>query len=167
MRQEGGQKQMKIQLTVNGELHELEVPANKRLVDLLREDLHLMGTKDGCREGECGVCTVLFNGKAVNSCLMLAVEADQCEILTIEGLAQDGVLHPIQQAFIDKGATQCGFCTPGMILATKALLNENLRPSDEEIKYGLAGNLCRCTGYASIHRAVKKVAYGGSEEVQD
>lgn len=122
-----------------------------------------MGTKYGCGEGECGACTVLLNGKAVNSCLVLAVEADGCEVLTIEGLSKDGKLHPIQQAFIDEGAAQCGFCTPGMILAAKALLDENPNPSDEEIKQGLAGNFCRCTGYVSIFRAVKKAVEGGGD----
>lgn len=151
---------VKISVNVNGIEHVLEVAPNKRLVDLLREDLGLMGTKYGCGEGECGACTVLIGGKAINSCLMLAIEADGKEILTIEGLAKNGVLHPIQEAFIEEGAPQCGFCTPGMILSTKALLEENPKPSDEEIKQGLAGNFCRCTGYSSIYRAVKKLADG-------
>ena len=148
---------MMIHLTVNSQPYDLEVPAHKRLVDLLREDLHLMGTKYGCGEGECGACTVLLNGQAVNSCLLLAIEADGCEITTIEGLAQGDQLHPLQQAFVAEGAVQCGFCTPGMILSSKALLDENPHPSDDEIKQALAGNFCRCTGYSAILRAVKSV----------
>jgi len=146
-----------IHLTVNSQPYDLEVPAHKRLVDLLREDLHLMGTKYGCGEGECGACTVLLDGQAVNSCLLLAIEADGCEITTIEGLAQGDQLHPLQQAFVAEGAVQCGFCTPGMILSSKALLDENPHPSDDQIKQALAGNFCRCTGYSAILRAVKSV----------
>ena len=146
-----------IHLKINNLAYDLEVPAHKRLVDLLREDLHLMGTKYGCGEGECGACTVLLNGQAVNSCLLLAIEADGCEITTIEGLAQGDQLHPLQQAFVAEGAVQCGFCTPGMILSSKALLDETPHPSDDEIKQALAGNFCRCTGYSAILRAVKSV----------
>ena len=127
------------------------------MVDLLREDLNLMGTKYGCGEGECGACTVLLDGQAVNSCLLLAIEADGCEVMTIEGLAQGDQLHPLQRAFIAEGAVQCGFCTPGMILSSKALLDENPHPSDDEIKQALAGNFCRCTGYSAILQAVKSV----------
>jgi len=148
---------MMIHLKINNLAYDLEVPAHKRLVDLLREDLHLMGTKYGCGEGECGACTVLLNGQAVNSCLLLAIEADGCEITTIEGLAQGDQLHPLQQAFVAEGAVQCGFCTPGMILSSKALLDETPHPSDDEIKQALAGNFCRCTGYSAILRAVKSV----------
>jgi len=153
----------KIKLTVNGEDRELEVPEKRVLLDLLREDLGLTGTKAGCGEGECGACTVLLNGKAVCSCLMLAVEADGARITTIEGLASKGRLHPLQEAFIQEGAAQCGYCTPGMILAAKALLDENPQPSRAEIKTALAGNFCRCTGYAAIIRAVAAVAGGGKD----
>ena len=121
-----------------------------------------MGTKYGCGEGECGACTVIIDGKAVNSCLYLAIEACDCEITTIEGLAKGGELHPLQQAFVDKGAIQCGFCTPGAILAAKALLDENPCPSEEDIKRALAGNFCRCTGYSPIVKAIQAVA--GKEE---
>ena len=149
---------MKIHLKINSHTYDLEVPTHKRMIDLLREDLDLMGTKYGCGEGECGACTVLLDGKAVNSCLLLAIEADGCEVTTIEGLAQGDQLHPLQQAFVAEGAVQCGFCTPGMILSSKALLDENPHPSDDEIKQALAGNFCRCTGYSAILRAIKSVA---------
>jgi carbon-monoxide dehydrogenase small subunit len=149
-----------IVLTVNGRRYRLKVPVKKRLVELLREDLGLTGTKYGCGQGECGVCTVLLNGKAINSCLLLAAEADGGEVLTIEGLIYEDKLHPLQEAFIAQGAAQCGFCTPGMIMAAKGLLDENPHPSEDEIKLGLAGNLCRCTGYASILRAVRSVVDG-------
>jgi carbon-monoxide dehydrogenase small subunit len=147
-----------ITLKVNGEKYELKVEVNRRLVDLLRDDLGLTGTKYGCGEGECGACTVLLDGKAVNSCLLLAIEADRGEVTTIEGLAEEGQLDPLQEAFIAEGAVQCGFCTPGMILSAKALLGENPHPTDEEIEHGLAGNFCRCTGYAAVLRAVKFIA---------
>jgi carbon-monoxide dehydrogenase small subunit len=150
-----------ISLKINGQLYELSVPANRLLIDLLREDLGLTGTKVSCREGECGCCTVLLNGKALCSCLTLAIEIDGAEVTTIEGLAKDGMLLPLQEAFVNQGAAQCGFCTPGMILAAKALLDENPHPSGDEIKEALAGNFCRCTGYASIYRAVEFVAKGG------
>ncbi len=149
-----------ISLKINGKVHTLSIPANRLLVDLLREDLNLTGTKVSCREGECGCCTVLLNGKAVCSCLTLAIEIDGAEVTTIEGLATDGRLHPLQEAFVNQGAAQCGFCTPGMILAAKALLDENPHPGGDEIKEALAGNFCRCTGYASIFRAVQSVAEG-------
>jgi aerobic-type carbon monoxide dehydrogenase small subunit (CoxS/CutS family) len=149
-----------INLTINGRSYRLSVPPKRLLIDLIREDLGLMGTKVSCREGECGCCTVLVNGKAVCSCLTLALDADGCIITTIEGLASEGKLHPLQQAFIDEGAAQCGFCTPGMILAAKALLDENPHPREDEIKNALAGNFCRCTGYAAIFRAVQSVAAG-------
>lgn len=152
-----------IHLKVNEKPYELDIPVKKLLVDLLREDLGLTGTKVGCGVGECGACTVLVNGKAVCSCMTLAVEVDGTEVTTVEGLAQKGKLHPLQEAFIAHGAAQCGFCTPGMILAAKALLDENPRPSEAEIKQSLAGNFCRCTGYASIFRAVKSVAERGVE----
>lgn len=149
---------MKIRLTVNGRQHECEVDAQTRLLDLLREDLALTGTKEGCGEGECGACTVLIDGRAVNSCLVLAVQADGKTVLTIEGLADGEALHPIQQALVELGGVQCGFCTPGFIMSTVALLQENPSPSDDEILTALEGNLCRCTGYAKIVEAVRHAA---------
>jgi 4-hydroxybenzoyl-CoA reductase subunit alpha len=144
-----------ININVNGTSHELAVKANTTLIDLLRDQLLLTGTKKGCGLGDCGACTVLLNGKAVNSCLVLAVETDGQNVITIEGLAAGEELHPIQQAFVEKGAIQCGYCTPGMILRTKALLDENPDPYEEEIKKALTGNLCRCTGYTKILEAVE------------
>lgn len=149
---------MRIQFIVNGRQVERETNAETRLLDLLREDLHLTGTKEGCGEGECGACTVLLDGRAVNSCLVLAPQVDGKEVLTIEGLAKGGKLHPIQQAFVEKGAVQCGFCTPGFIMSTYALLEENPSPNDEEILSALEGNLCRCTGYTKIIEAVRYAA---------
>jgi carbon-monoxide dehydrogenase small subunit len=149
---------MKIQLTVNGKRTEVEVDAETRLLDLLRESLHLTGTKEGCGEGECGACTVLLDGRAVNSCLVPAAQAEGAEILTIEGLAPGSTLHPIQRAFVEQGAVQCGFCTPGFILSTYALLQANPTPSDEQILTALEGNLCRCTGYGKIVEAVHRAA---------
>lgn len=149
-----------ITLTINGQHYELSVPDTKLLVDLLREDLGLTGTKVGCGAGECGVCTVLLNGMAVYSCLIPAVAIDGSEVMTIEGLVQGDKLHPLQEAFINHGAAQCGYCTPGMILSAKALLDKNPNPSGDEIKKALAGNFCRCTGYAAIFRAVKSAAEG-------
>jgi carbon-monoxide dehydrogenase small subunit len=128
------------------------------MLEVIREDLGLTGTKEGCGLGECGACTVLIDGRAVNSCLVLATEADGREITTIEGLADGDKLHPIQQAFVDHGGLQCGFCTPGMIMSAKALLDENPHPTEEEIKQGIAGNLCRCTGYAKIIESIKAAA---------
>ncbi|MEW6266715.1 MAG: (2Fe-2S)-binding protein [Thermodesulfobacteriota bacterium] len=130
------------------------------LLRVIREHLLLTGTKEGCGQGECGSCTVLVDGRAVNACLFLAVDAAGKRVTTIEGLASNGRLHPLQRAFVEKGAIQCGFCTPGMILAAKALLDENPAPSEEEIRRALAGNLCRCTGYAKIIEAVKTAAAG-------
>jgi len=149
---------MKIRLTVNERPYEREVDAETRLLDLLREDLHLTGTKEGCGEGECGACTVLIDGRPVNSCLVLAPQADGAEVLTIEGIADGDRLHPIQQAFVDAGGVQCGFCTPGFIMSTYALLNEVPDPSDDEILTALEGNLCRCTGYGKIVEAVRLAA---------
>ncbi len=149
---------MKIRLTVNGRPHEGEVDAETRLLDLLREDLHLTGTKEGCGEGECGACTVLIDGRPVNSCLVLAAQADGTEVLTIEGLADGDRLHPIQQAFVDAGGVQCGFCTPGFVMSAYALLNEIPDPTDDEILTALEGNLCRCTGYGKIVDAVRLAA---------
>lgn len=147
-----------INITVNNEKYTREVAANRTLLEFLREDLGLTGAKEGCNEGECGACTVLVDGKPVNSCLMLAVEADGCSVLTIEGLADGDVLHPLQQAFIDEGAVQCGFCTPGMIMTAKAILDEYGNPSEAQIRKLMEGNLCRCTGYTRIIKTVKKTA---------
>jgi carbon-monoxide dehydrogenase small subunit len=144
----------RIQITVNEEEYDLLVHPNRTLLDLLRIDLGLTGTKEGCDEGDCGACTVIVDGKVVTSCLVLAVEADGAAITTIEGLHKGDALHPIQQAFVDSGAVQCGFCTPGMILTTKALLDEIPDPTEDDIKHYLEGNLCRCTGYAKILDAV-------------
>ena len=148
-----------IQINVNGRANEIEVDPWRTLLEVLRDQLNLTGTKQSCAEGHCGACTVLVNGKAVNACLMLALEADGSDIMTIEGLAEGGgKLHPIQEAFVNHGAVQCGFCTPGMIMATKVVLEENPNPSGEEIKKALAGHLCRCTGYVQIIEAVKAAA---------
>ena len=144
--------------TINQTEYRLNVNPTQTLAELLREDLGLLGTKVSCGEGECGACTVLVNDKAINSCIMLAPEIDGCEVLTIEGLSQTGELDPIQKAFVDEGAVQCGFCTPGMIMSTKALLMEKKDPDEAEIRRALAGNLCRCTGYHRIVQAVKKAA---------
>lgn len=152
-----------ITLTVNQKEYELAVNSNMSLLDLLREELNLMGAKEGCGIGECGACTVLLNGRAVSSCVMLAVEADGMDITTIEGLETEGGLHPIQQAFVEKGAIQCGFCTPGMILSAKGLLDKNPRPSEQEIRTAISGNLCRCTGYQKIVEAVKTVSEGNQD----
>lgn len=147
-----------IRIKVNGRTTELSVPVERLLVDLLREDLKLTGTKVACGEGECGACTVLLNGKPVPSCLMLAAEADGCEITTIEGLSDGEKLDPLQEGFISEGAAQCGFCTPGMILTARAFLKEKPNPTEEEIRRALSGNLCRCTGYGAIVRAVQTAA---------
>jgi len=147
-----------IRLRINGLAHELEVKPWATLLDTLREDLGLTGTKEGCGQGECGACTVLMDGKPVNACLILAMEAEGKEIVTIEGLASGDDLHPIQQAFVDRGGMQCGFCTPGMILSAKALLDENPDPTDEEIRKGLEGNFCRCTGYTKIIESIRVAA---------
>jgi carbon-monoxide dehydrogenase small subunit len=143
-----------ITLTVNGVCRELAVMPNQTLSQLLRQDLDLLGTKEGCGIGDCGACTVIMNGRAVNSCLVLAAQADGSDITTIEGVSEGGRLHPIQQAFVEHGSAQCGFCTPGMILSAKSLLDRNLDPSEEEVRVALAGNLCRCTGYQKIVEAV-------------
>lgn len=148
-----------IKLTVNGRLYQVDVPADTTLLELLRDYLGLTGTKEGCGKGECGACTVIMDGLTVDSCLIPAVKADGAAIHTIEGLASpDGRLHPLQEAFVEAGAVQCGFCTPGMIMSAKALLDRNPNPSREEIKDALGGNLCRCTGYAKIIAAVEKAA---------
>jgi carbon-monoxide dehydrogenase small subunit len=151
-----------ISVTVNGGKEYLDVPSNMTLLQLLREKLALTGTKNGCEAGECGACTVLVDGEPVNSCMMLAVEADGAEIVTVEGLAEDNQLTPLQQAFVDHNAVQCGFCTPGMLISAHALLERCKRsgahPTEGEIKEALVGNLCRCTGYNRIVQAVQKAA---------
>ena len=145
-------------LTVNGTLYELSVQPWEALLEVIRDKLGLTGTKEGCGLGECGACTVIMDGKTVNSCLVLAAEADGKQITTIEGLTDGDKLHPIQEAFIEYGGLQCGFCTPGMIMSAKALLDENPSPSEEEIRRGIAGNLCRCTGYTKIIEAITSAA---------
>jgi aerobic-type carbon monoxide dehydrogenase small subunit (CoxS/CutS family) len=147
-----------ISFTVNGEKVHMEVEPNKTLLRMLREDLNLTGAKEGCGAGECGSCTVIVDGKAVNSCMMLAVEADGKDILTVEGLAKNGILDPLQQSFIDNAALQCGYCTPGMLMSAKVLLMRNPNPSEDEIKEAIGGNLCRCTGYKVILDAIKEAA---------
>lgn len=143
-----------IKLTVNGEEYEVAIEPNRSLLDVLRDDLELTGTKKGCETGDCGACTVVLDGKTVNACLILAVSANGKSILTIEGVAQGGKLHPVQEAFIEHGAIQCGYCTPGMILSAKSLLEENPRPTEWEVREAIAGNLCRCTGYVKIVKAI-------------
>lgn len=152
-----------ITLTVNGEDYEISVKPNVSLLDVLRDELDFTGTKRGCDTGDCGACTVIMDGKAVNACLVLAMRADGCKIVTIEGMASGNKLDPIQEAFLEKGAVQCGFCTPGMALSTKALLDENPNPTKEEIKAGIAGNLCRCTGYTKIIEAIQTASQKMSE----
>jgi carbon-monoxide dehydrogenase small subunit len=147
-----------IVVTVNGAKELVQVPSNMTLLRMLREKLGLTGTKNGCSAGECGACTVLLNGEPVNSCLVLAVEADGAEVTTVEGLGDDGQLDVIQQAFVDEGAVQCGFCTPGVLISARALLDRNPNPSETEIREALVGNLCRCTGYARIIVAVQQAA---------
>lgn len=151
---------VQLEFSVNGEPVTLNVPPSATLLDALREELELTGTKRGCEEGECGACSVLLNGRVVNSCLVLALECQGAEILTIEGLRRNGELHPLQQAFVKHGAVQCGFCTPGMIMAAYALLQADPSPSKESIERGLEGNLCRCTGYRKIIDAVSSLATG-------
>lgn len=149
---------MKIKLNVNGRYIERETDPTKRLIDFLRDDLELTGVKEGCSEGECGACTVILNGDAVTSCTVFAGQVDGSEIITIEGLEKDGELDALQKSFIENGAIQCGFCTPGMILSCKALLMKNPKPKEEEIRRAIEGNLCRCTGYSKIVKAVEQVA---------
>ena len=144
-----------LRLQVNGEFREVATEVNKTLLEVLREDMNLTGTKHGCELGECGTCAVLVNGKPVLSCLMLGIEAEHHEIITVEGLTQNGKPHPLQNAFADLGAAQCGYCIPGILLTAKALLDENPHPSRDEIRQALSGNLCRCTGYTKILQAVE------------
>lgn len=158
-------KQYGIHFMVNGDPHSIFVKANTLLVNVLRDQLNLTGTKKGCELGDCGSCTVLLDGKPVNSCMVLAVEADGHEITTVEGVAQNDRLDTLQQAFIDNAAIQCGFCTPGMILSAKALLNDNPHPTEHEVREAIAGNLCRCTGYVHIVKAVLAVAETAEKEV--
>ncbi len=144
-----------MRFVLNGAPMAVESPGSRRLLDVLRETLGLTGTKEGCGEGECGACSVLIDGEVVNSCLVAAGQVEGCEVVTVEGLAPpDGELSPLQQAFIERGAAQCGICTPGMLLAAHALLEQNPRPSEDDVRVGLAGNLCRCTGYTKIIAAV-------------
>jgi carbon-monoxide dehydrogenase small subunit len=147
-----------VTLTVNGELEQVVVPSNMTLMRMLRESLALTGTKNGCSAGECGACTVLMNGEPVNSCMVLAAECDGAEIVTVEGLASDKQLDPIQDAMIQAGGVQCGFCTPGILISSRALLDRNPHPSEDEIREALVGNLCRCTGYTRIVESVKAAA---------
>ena len=149
---------MALTLTVNGETHQVLSEPHRTLLDVLRTDLGLTGTKENCLEAECGVCTVLLDGLAVNACILLAAQCRGRSIVTIEGLAAPGAMHPLQQAFIDQGAVQCGYCIPGMILSAKAYLDENSEPTEAEIREALAGNLCRCTGYQKIADAVMSAA---------
>jgi len=157
----------KISLKVNNEMVSLEVQPHWTLLRVIRDELRLTGTKEGCGQGECGTCTVLVDSEAVNACLLLAVDADGKAVTTIEGLADGEKLHPLQAAFVEKGAVQCGFCTPGMILSAKALLDRNPTASEEEIRFEIAGNLCRCTGYAKIVEAVQTVAANKDKEGRD
>ena len=151
-------KDMTIRLMVNGRAEELTIPPNRTLLEMLREDLQLTGAKEGCGHGECGACMVILNGKTVNSCLILAAELEGCHVMTIEGLKQGDTLHPVQQAFVDKSGMQCGFCTSGQVLAAKALLEENPNPTPDEIRDGMAGSFCRCTGYTKIFESVEAAA---------
>jgi carbon-monoxide dehydrogenase small subunit len=148
----------KIRITLNGKRTDLDVPTHRLLLDLLRDEIGLTGTKEGCGTGDCGACTVLLNGKAVNSCLIFSGELDGADVVTIEGLKIGPELHPVQQAFIQDGGVQCGYCTSGMLMMSKALLDENPDPSEEEIRFAISGNLCRCTGYAKIVKAVQDAA---------
>lgn len=150
-----------IHITVNGERKEVAAGIGQRLIDLLRDTLGLTGTKEGCGIGACGACTVILDGRAVNSCLVPAIAADGHEILTIEGMMEDGKLHPIQEAFVKHHAIQCGFCTPGLVMSARALLDRNPFPDREEIKKAIEGNLCRCTGYEQVIEAILDVAHEG------
>lgn len=155
-----GVKRYLIALTVNGDMHTLLVKGNATLTNTLRDQLNLTGTKRGCELGDCGSCTVLLDGKPVNSCMILAVEADGREIITIEGVASNGKLDAIQESMLNHGAVQCGYCTPGMVLSAKALLTRNPHPTETEVREAIAGNLCRCTGYVHIVEAVLAASRG-------
>lgn len=154
-----------ISLTVNGSTEIVLVPSNMTLLQMLRDRLALTGTKNGCAAGECGACTVLLNGEAVNSCMVLAVECDGAQVVTIEGLAHDNVLDPVQAAIIDQAGVQCGFCTPGVLISSRALLNRQPHPTEDEIKEALLGNLCRCTGYTRLVEAVKEAAHRQAQTI--
>jgi carbon-monoxide dehydrogenase small subunit len=153
-----------IKLKVNGEFYEVAVHQHRTLAEVLREELDLIGTKEACNQGDCGSCTVIMDGKTVVSCLTLAVEAEGKEIQTVEGLAKDGELSPLQQSFVDHGAIQCGFCTPGTLMSAKALLDENSKPTEEEVRAGIAGNICRCTGYTKIVEAILAASQEGGQK---
>jgi carbon-monoxide dehydrogenase small subunit len=154
-------KKKEISFKVNGVPYVMEVKSSRTLLELLRNELGLSGTKEGCGTGECGACTVLLDGKPVNSCLMLAIDAEGREVTTVEGLEKEGKLHPLQEAFVEEGAVQCGFCTAGMLMAAKGLLEENPHPTEEQIRRGISGNLCRCTGYVRIVKAIQRAAGSG------
>lgn len=156
---------MKVQFSVNGKKYLLDLPPEKRLIDILRLDLKLTGTKEGCGEGECGACTVIMNGEAVHACLVLACQLENREIITIEGLGTKDMPDPLQKAFIEEMAIQCGYCTPGMIMSAKALLMKNPNATEAEIRIALAGNICRCSGYGQIIKAVKKAQKMGSADI--
>lgn len=147
-----------VKFNLNGKDAEASVEPNARLLDVLREDFKLTGTKEGCGEGDCGACTIMIDGKTVNSCLVLAASVEGKKVTTIEGLAEDDMLHPIQDAFIEEGAVQCGFCTPGMIMSAKAVLDEDSNPTRDKIMTSISGNLCRCTGYSKIANAIQRAA---------
>lgn len=151
-------------LTVNGEEHTLAVESGEMLLDVLRGRLHLTGTKKGCGEGECGACTIILNGKAVNSCMIPALKAQGGRVETVEGLADGEKLHPLQQAFVEEGAIQCGFCTPGILMSAKALLDETPAPDSEQIREAISGNVCRCTGYVKVEQAIQKAVKMLGEE---
>ena len=154
---------MKVDFILNGKNVSIDTQPNHTLLNVLRDDFNLTGTKKGCETGECGACTVIVNGKNVNSCMMLIGNIQGKEVTTIEGLSQNGKLHPIQKAFVEKAALQCGYCTPGMIMSVKALFDENPKPTKEEIKEAIAGNLCRCTGYEQIIEAVEAIDWEGDD----
>lgn len=151
---------MDIQLIINGINYKVDIDVNMRLIDLLRDKLGLIGTKEGCGEGECGACTIIMDGVSVNSCMVMAFQANGSNIITIEGLENNGELHPIQKAYMEEGSVQCGFCIPGLIMSTKALLDKHPEPTRDEIREGMSGNLCRCTGYnKAIDAAEKAIKY--------
>lgn len=152
-----------ITMTVNGGKYTVAVKPNETLLQVLRDKLQFTGVKEGCGTGDCGACTVIFNGRTATSCLILAIEADGADITTVEGLAMDGNLHPVQKAFVEEGAIQCGYCTPGMVLSGVQLLRENPNPTEKEIRKGIGGNICRCTGYVKIVKAIQKAAQNMQE----
>lgn len=151
---------MEIQLIINEKEYKVDIDVNMRLIDLLRDKLGLIGTKEGCGEGECGACTIIMDGESVNSCMVMAFQANASNLVTIEGLEKNGELHPLQRAYMEEGSVQCGFCIPGMIMSTKALLDKSPNPTRDEIREGMSGNLCRCTGYnKAIDAAEKAIEY--------